>query len=83
MKIELKLDDEVKNFTIVVSGDVNGDGEINILDMIKLNRHIVGKSSLSGCYLEAGDANHKGDGINIMDMIVLNNHIIGKSTISQ
>lgn len=69
--------------TVVVYGDVNGDGEVNILDMIKLNRQIVGKSSLSGCYLEAGDANHKGDGINIMDMIVLNNHIIGKSTISQ
>lgn len=32
-----------KTYDIVVYGDINGDGAVNALDMIKLNRHILGK----------------------------------------
>lgn len=51
--------------------------------MIKLNRHILGKGTLTGSYLEAADANRKGDGGNALDMIIMNRHILGKSKISQ
>ncbi len=68
---------------IVIYGDVNGDGKVNVLDMIKLNRHITGKGALSGEYLEAADANRKGDGATVLDMIIINNHITGKKTINQ
>ena len=50
---------------------------------IKLNRHILGKGTLTGAYLEAADANRKGDGGNALDMIIMNRHILGKSKISQ
>ena len=68
---------------VVIYGDINGDGKINVLDMIKVNRHIIGKATLTGAYLAAADANRRGDGISVLDMIVLNNHIIGKKTINQ
>ncbi len=68
---------------IVIYGDINGDGKVNVLDMIKLNRHITGKGALSGEYLEAADANRKGDGATVLDMIIINNHITGKKTINQ
>ena len=63
--------------------DIVGDGAVNALDMIKLNRHILGKGTLTGSYLEAADANRKGDGGNALDMIIMNRHILGKSKISQ
>ena len=68
---------------IVIYGDINGDGKINVLDMIKLNRHITGKGTLTSVYLEAADANRRGDGATVLDMIILNNHITGKKTINQ
>ncbi len=70
-------------YEIVIYGDLNGDGAVNALDMIKLNRHIIGTSSLSGAYLQAADTNRKEDGANALDMIVLNRHIIGQATIEQ
>ena len=36
-----------KTYDIVIYGDINGDGAVNALDMIKLNRHILGKSKIS------------------------------------
>ena len=62
---------------------MNGDGNINALDMIKLNRHILGISKLSGEYLEAADVNRKKDGINALDMIILNRHTLGLSKVKQ
>ena len=72
-----------KTYDIVIYGDINGDGAVNALDMIKLNRHILGKGTLTGAYLEAADANRKGDVGNALDMIIMNRHILGKSKISQ
>jgi hypothetical protein len=73
----------VGTYDIVIYGDVNGDGMVNALDMIKVNRHILGISSLSGTYLEAADANRQGDGVNALDMIIMNRHILGLTTIRQ
>ena len=72
-----------KTYDIVIYGDINGDGAVNALDLIKLNRHMLGKGTLTGAYLEAADANRKGDGGNALDMIIMNRHILGKSKISQ
>ena len=81
VKMELKVGD--KTFKIVVLGDVNGDGQINALDMIKMNRHVLGISSLTGAYLTAADANGKNDGANALDMIIMNRHILGLAAIDQ
>lgn len=70
-------------YDVVVYGDMNGDGTIDILDMIRLNRHILGVSRLSGAYLQAADVNRMNDGADILDMIKLNRHILGLSTIQQ
>lgn len=74
---------KISSYTIVLYGDVNGDGEINVLDMIKVNRHVLGLTKLSGAYLEAGDANRAGDGVNVLDMIYINRHSLGLATIRQ
>ena len=73
----------VETKEVVIYGDTNGDGAIDILDLIKANRHSIGTSTLKGAYLEAGDANRKGDGVDILDIIVINRHSLGLTTIVQ
>lgn len=74
---------EVCRYTIVVYGDVNGDGEVSSMDMLYVKRHILGVSELTGPYLEAADANRAGDGVTSLDMLYLKRHILGTAYISQ
>ena len=70
----------LKTYTIIVTGDTNGDGKINITDMIAVKAHILKKSILSGVYANAGDVN--GDGkVNITDFIKIKAHLLGKDSI--
>lgn len=80
---------ETKTYTItivresgeVIRGDISGDGLITIVDLVRLNRHILNVSTLSGVQLEAADVNGNGS-VNIQDLVLLNRHILGISTIN-
>ncbi|MBQ8518542.1 MAG: hypothetical protein IJ455_02905 [Agathobacter sp.] len=70
-----------KRYTIVVTGDTNGDGKINITDMIAVKACTLKKSDLTGAYEKAGDVN--GDGkINITDFIKVKATTLKKDTIT-
>lgn len=74
---------KISTYDLLIYGDVNGDGVIDVLDLIKLNRHLLGKEKLTGRYLEAADANRGGDGANVLDLVYINRHILGLLTIQQ
>jgi beta-N-acetylglucosaminidase len=84
-KLELydKDNNKLSDYTIVIYGDVNGDGIIDALDMTRTNAYIRGQETLSGCYLEAANANRGSDGVNVLDLIYMNRHILGLITIQQ
>ena len=65
----------------VIKGDISGDGVVTIADLVRLNRHILGVSVLSGRQLEAADVNGNGT-VNIQDLVLMNRHILGISTIN-
>ena len=66
--------------TIVVTGDVSGDGKITITDVVKLQKSVVGSGSLSGAYAKAADIN--GDGkITITDVVQAAQVTVGQRTI--
>ncbi len=69
--------------SIVIYGDVNGDGAIDIVDVMISNRYTLGLHKLSGAYLAAGDVDHKNDGISIVDVMMMNRHTLGLFTIQQ
>lgn len=75
--------EKVKEYQIVVTGDTNGDGKINITDMIAVKAHILKKETLTGASAKAADVNSSGaDGkINITDFIRIKAHILKKDTI--
>ena len=69
-----------RSYSLIVTGDTNGDGKINITDMIAVKQNILGRSQLSGVYKSAGDVN--GDKkINITDFIKIKASILGKDKI--
>ena len=70
-----------RTYTLVVTGDANGDGKVTITDVVALQSHVVGKQTLEGAYAKAGDLN--GDGkITITDVVKAARVVVGKDTIS-
>lgn len=70
----------VETKEIVVRGDVSGDGAITIADLVRINRHTLNISTLSGYQLAAADVNNNGS-VNIQDLVLTNRHILGIATI--
>ena len=69
-------------YTIVLKGDVNGDGFIYATDYVKVRNHIMGKGNLTGAYLLAADINED-TYIYATDYVQIKNHIMGKKPIVQ
>ena len=69
-------------YTVLLYGDVSGDGIINALDLLKVQKHIIGSNSLSGIYLQAANVKKSGS-LSALDLLKLQKHIIGASTIEQ
>ncbi len=66
----------------VVKGDTSGDGTINALDLLQVQKNILGSYSLSGATFLAGDTS--GDGtINALDLLQIQKNILGLYTINQ
>lgn len=73
---------EYKSFTVVIVGDVSGDGQILINDIIKIRNHLLGTSLLRDAAASAADVS--GDGqILINDIIKIRNHLLGTNLIQQ
>ena len=72
----------IKEYEIVVYGDINGDGKISNVDVVLMQRHILGITTQSGAYLQAADTNKNGS-ISNVDIVMLQRHILGLSSISQ
>ncbi len=68
------------SYTVIVTGDTNGDGDITITDMLAIKAHVLKKSTLSGVYATAADTSGDG-GVTITDFIQVKAKILGKGNI--
>ena len=59
-----------KTYIIIVKADSSGDGQANIMDLMRIKRHILGTRTLSTIEQLASDLNSDGD-VNIMDVMKL------------
>ena len=71
-----------KTYTVVIYGDLNGDGEINVVDLGKVQKHLLKTSTLTGAYLKAADTDKNGS-INVVDLGKVQKHLLKVSNISQ
>ena len=60
----------------IVRGDCNGDGDVDLLDIITAVNHVLGITTLVGDVLWAADCNGDED-INLLDLISIANVILG------
>ncbi len=68
---------ETQAYDIVVTGDVNGDGQVTILDLLKIQKHLLKAATLSDSYLKAGDTNFD-KSVTILDLLRIQKSILGK-----
>lgn len=70
----------IQTLTVVVTGDINGDGKITGTDYVNVMYNVLGKTKLTGAYSTAADIN--GDGkITGTDYVNIKFHVLKKSSI--
>ena len=78
-KLKTYSNEELRNeYTLIVSGDINGDGQANALDIMYMKRHILGKSTLDNTLFKAGDINES-NSVNATDIMFMKRYILGKT----
>lgn len=71
----LVLNDKI-SYTLVVNGDIDGSGDIDIIDLSMLNKHLIETSIIKDETKKiAADINEDGE-INILDLSILNKKLI-------
>ena len=60
-----------------IPGDVTGDGDVTIADVVKVNRHVAGKITMTAAEQQAADVTGDGD-VTIGDVVKLNRYVAGK-----
>lgn len=73
---------QIAGYTFVVYGDIDGNGSVDLVEIIYIKRHLLGKSKLEGAYLEAADANRSGE-VDLADIISVKNQLLGRKLIKQ
>ncbi|MDE7389999.1 MAG: dockerin type I repeat-containing protein [Lachnospiraceae bacterium] len=71
-KLTFKGNGKIITFTVIVLGDVTGEGNINSLDKNALFNHLLGSKTLSGDYLTAADITENGTA-DLADLVALSN----------
>ena len=76
-----KVKVEDKEYTLVVLGDVNGDGKITPADYVRIKNDIMETTPLEGIYKIGADVNRDGK-ITPADYVRVKNHIMDTAKIS-
>lgn len=71
-----------KTYQILLYGDTNGDGRINALDLLLVQKQILGLQKLTGIYSTAADTSRNGRA-DALDLLQVQKQIIGKGSIKQ
>ncbi len=81
-KVIINTGSETKTLTIVIYGDTSGDGKISGIDLLNMQKHILGVVKLTGPYLKSADTSKDGK-ISGIDLLNMQKHILGKLVIGQ
>jgi hypothetical protein len=68
---------KLASYSAVVKGDVNGDGVIDILDIVRIKNQMLDTSLLSGAYISAADIDGNG-AVDLIDIVKAKNMILAQ-----
>ena len=76
MVVRIKSSTSESTYTITVKGDPSGDGKINALDLLQVQKYIIGEKKLDSIYFRAADVS--GDSkVNALDLLQIQKGILG------
>lgn len=81
-KINVTVLEETKQFDVIIYGDTNGDSEITILDLLRVQKQLLKSLNMSGSQLKASDINKDGN-VTILDLLLVQKHLLGSKYITQ
>ena len=74
---------EIYNYYFIIYGDVNGDADINALDVLVLQKYILEIRQLDGLFLKAGNISKNGELPSSLDVLKVQKHILEIKFIEQ
>ena len=83
-KIQVKEDGKIlKEYQIIIYGDVNGDGKINSVDLLVLQRHILEIETLDDIYQKSANIRKNENKPSSVDLLLIQRHILVLQIIKQ
>ena len=86
-KVQIYMNTDSQNmiaeYEIVIYGDIDGNGKINSVDLLKLQRHILEIEELDFLSKKAGNINKNGKKPTSLDLLLIQRHILGLKQIVQ
>ncbi len=70
-------------YNVIMYGDIDGNGKINSVDLLVLQRHILEIKKLEGVFIKAGNIRKDGKNPTSVDCLLIQRHILGLQTIKQ
>lgn len=80
--IEITVNTDSSTYKALVFGDVSGDGQINGVDLITVQKHLLNFTTLTDVYIQAADTTKDG-AVNISDLLRIKRHMLGEVEITQ
>lgn len=74
---------ETKTFTVIIYGDVTGEGVVNSADLLRTRQHLIGTKPLQDAYLKAGNVIKTDNVVNSADLLRMIQHLLNKNKIEQ
>ncbi len=83
-KIQVKEDGKIlRQYQIILYGDANGDGKINSIDLLVLQRHILEIESIDAIFKKACNISKNGKKPTSVDLLLIQRHILELQVIEQ
>ncbi len=83
-KVRIKEGEKILiEYSILIYGDVNGDGKINSVDLLVLQRHILEIAKLEPIYQKAANVRKTATKPTSVDLLLIQRHILGLQQIVQ
>ena len=74
--------DSKKTFQVVVYGDINGDANISVVDLLFIKKYILGEINLAAPNKKAADINKDGK-VDVVDLLLIKKYLLQEYNINQ
>lgn len=74
--------DSKKTFQVVVYGDINGDANISVVDLLFIKKYILGEINLAEPNKKAADINKDGK-VDVVDLLLIKKYLLQEYNINQ